>query len=67
MNSKENPGFSVGEFLASAGLGRRIVQLKPEHVFFAQGTVADSIFYLQKGRPKLTVVSRRRTLQWSRQ
>jgi CRP/FNR family cyclic AMP-dependent transcriptional regulator len=59
MNSKENPGFSVGEFLASAGLGRRIVQLKPEHVFFAQGTVADSIFYLQKGRAKLTVVSKK--------
>src|ERR1700734_2115214 len=59
MNSKENPGFSVGEFLASAGLGRRIVQLKPEHVFFAQGTPADSIFYLQKGRAKLTVVSKK--------
>jgi CRP/FNR family cyclic AMP-dependent transcriptional regulator len=49
MNDKENAAFSVGDFLASAGLGRRIVQLKPEHAFFCQGTVADSIFYLQKG------------------
>lgn len=59
MNDKENAAFSVGDFLANAGLGRRIVQLKPDHVFFSQGTVADSIFYLQKGRAKLTVVSQR--------
>jgi CRP-like cAMP-binding protein len=59
MNDKGNAAFSVGDFLANAGLGRRIVQLKPKHVFFSQGTVADSIFYLQKGRAKLTVVSQK--------
>ena len=47
----------AGAFLASAGLGRKIVQLKPRQVFFAQGNAADSIFYLQKGRARLTVVS----------
>ena len=57
MVELEKPPFDAGAFLASAGLGRRIVQLKPEQVFFAQGTAADSIFYLQKGRAKLTVVS----------
>jgi CRP/FNR family transcriptional regulator, cyclic AMP receptor protein len=57
MDEQENTAFSVDDFLAQAGLGRRIVQLKPEHVFFSQGTAADSIFYLQKGRAKLTVVS----------
>jgi CRP/FNR family transcriptional regulator, cyclic AMP receptor protein len=31
--------------------------LKPKHAFFSQGRPADSIFYLQKGRAKLTVVS----------
>jgi CRP/FNR family cyclic AMP-dependent transcriptional regulator len=58
MDEQENTAFSVDDFLAKAGLGRRIVQLKPEHVFFSQGTAADSIYYLQKGRAKLTVVSK---------
>lgn len=53
----EEPPFDAGAFLANAGLGRKIVQLKPEQVFFAQGNAADSIFYLQQGRAKLTVVS----------
>jgi CRP/FNR family transcriptional regulator, cyclic AMP receptor protein len=44
-------------FLAEAGLGRRIVQLKAKQAFFSQGSPADSIFYLQRGRAKLTVVS----------
>jgi CRP/FNR family cyclic AMP-dependent transcriptional regulator len=44
-------------FLASAGLGRRIVRLKAHEAFFSQGNEADSIFYLQKGRATLTVVS----------
>jgi CRP/FNR family cyclic AMP-dependent transcriptional regulator len=57
MVELEKPPFDAGAFLASAGLGRRIVQLKPGQVFFAQGNAADSIFYLQKGRAKLTVVS----------
>ena len=49
--------FDASAFLAEAGLGRRIVQLKPKQAFFSQGGPADSIFYLQSGRAKLTVVS----------
>ena len=49
--------FDAAAFLANAGLGRRIVQLKPKQAFFSQGSPADSVFYLQKGRAKLTVVS----------
>ena len=49
--------FDAATFLASAGLGRRIVQVKAKQAFFSQGDDADSIFYLQKGRAKLTVVS----------
>ncbi len=59
MTEQEKPAFVVADFLAEAGLGRRIVQLKPQHVFFAQGSPADSIFYLQKGRAKLTVISKK--------
>jgi CRP-like cAMP-binding protein len=49
--------FDLAAFLATAGVGRRIVQLKPRQAFFSQGSSADSIFYLQTGRAKLTVVS----------
>ena len=50
--------FSPAVFLASAGLGRSIIELKPQENFFAQGDQADSVFFLQKGRAKLTVVSK---------
>jgi CRP/FNR family cyclic AMP-dependent transcriptional regulator len=54
---KSIPGFDVAAFLASAGLGRRIVEVKPKETFFTQGDPTDSVFYLQRGRAKLTVVS----------
>jgi CRP/FNR family transcriptional regulator, cyclic AMP receptor protein len=57
MAELEETTFDAAAFLANAGLGRRIVQLKPRQVFFSQGDPADSAFYLQKGRAKLTVVS----------
>jgi CRP/FNR family transcriptional regulator, cyclic AMP receptor protein len=50
--------FVAATFLLNAGLGRRIVELKPKRTFFSQGGTADSIFYLQKGRAKITVVSK---------
>jgi CRP/FNR family transcriptional regulator, cyclic AMP receptor protein len=50
--------IDVATFLEKAGLGRRIIQLKPKQAFISQGNAADSIFYLQKGRAKLTVVSK---------
>jgi CRP/FNR family cyclic AMP-dependent transcriptional regulator len=49
--------FDPAAFLAHAGLGRRIVQIKAKHVFFTQGGPADCVYYLQTGRAKLTVVS----------
>jgi CRP/FNR family cyclic AMP-dependent transcriptional regulator len=51
--------FDTSAFLAKAGLGRRIVELKAKRTFFSQGDPADSIFYLQSGRAKLTVVSKK--------
>jgi len=57
MVELEKPRFDTAVFLASAGLGRRMVQLEPKEVFFSQGDQADSVFYLQRGRAKVTVVS----------
>ena len=58
MNDQKGGVFSPSAFLSQAGLGRTIVQLKPKQAFFSQGDPADSVFYLQKGRAKLTVVSK---------
>jgi CRP-like cAMP-binding protein len=54
----EGAGFDPAVFLASAGLGRRLIRLRPKHTFFTQGSHADCVFYLQTGRAKLTVVSK---------
>jgi CRP-like cAMP-binding protein len=51
--------FDSAAFLANAGLGRTIVELKQDQAFYCQGDKADSVFYLQKGRAKVTVVSQR--------
>jgi CRP/FNR family transcriptional regulator, cyclic AMP receptor protein len=58
MAEPQKNAFDAAAFLADAGLGRRIIQLKPKQAFFSQGSAADSIFYLQRGRAKLTVVSK---------
>jgi CRP-like cAMP-binding protein len=57
MAATKNQRFDVSTFLANAGLGRRIVQLDPKQIFFSQGDPADSVFYLQQGRARVTVVS----------
>ena len=58
MADLRKPAFDAAEFLVSAGLGRRVVQLKAGQAFFSQGNPADSVFYLQKGRAQVTVVSK---------
>jgi CRP/FNR family transcriptional regulator, cyclic AMP receptor protein len=58
MAESTNGTFNAVDFLKNAGLGRRIVKLKPKEIFFAQGDSADAVFYLQSGRAKLTVVSK---------
>lgn len=51
--------FHPESFLAAAGMARKIVRIKPKHAFYSQGSDANSIFYLESGRAKLTVVSNR--------
>jgi CRP/FNR family cyclic AMP-dependent transcriptional regulator len=52
-----SPSFDVHAFLESAGVSRRIVRFGRSRVVFAQGTPADSVFYLQEGGVKLSVLS----------
>ena len=59
MDGVAKKSFDTAIYLASAGIGREIVRLKAKQVFFSQGGAADSVFYLQTGRAKLTVVSKK--------
>ena len=56
---RKTAAFDPEDFLEKAGVGRTVVELKKNQVLFSQGEQADSVFYLQKGNLKLTVVSQR--------
>jgi CRP/FNR family transcriptional regulator, cyclic AMP receptor protein len=49
--------FDPKIFLAKVGAGKTILKFHKNQNVFAQGEVADTIFYIQKGRVKLTVLS----------
>ena len=50
-------GFDIRTFLESTGVSRRIVRFAPAAVVFAQGAQATSVFYVQEGGVKLSVLS----------
>src|SRR5690348_221139 len=49
--------FDPGAFLAKVGEGKTISKIGKNEIIFSQGEVADAVFYIQKGRIKLTVIS----------
>src|SRR5579859_7009881 len=49
--------FDPRSFLAKVGQGRTIAAYRKNQPIFAQGDPADALFYIQKGKVKLTVVS----------
>jgi len=51
--------FRPAAFLASAGVGRTIVDLKKGQRIFSQGDDATAVFYIQTGKIKLSVISKR--------
>jgi CRP/FNR family transcriptional regulator, cyclic AMP receptor protein len=58
MPPKEKRLFDVEGFLASAGLGKRIVTYVRKEVIFSQGDPCDSVMYLRTGGIQLSVISR---------
>src|SRR6202795_4522571 len=56
--SKKNRGFNPNTFLATIGDGRKILSVAKKQIIFAQGDSADAVFYVQKGKIRLTVVSK---------
>jgi len=57
MSIKNKRDFDSDTFLATIGEGRKIVPFQKKQTVFAQGNPADAVFYIQKGKVKLTVVS----------
>src|SRR5271155_5028095 len=49
--------FDAKVFLAKVGDGKAILELHKNQKVFEQGDVADTVFYIQKGKVKLTVLS----------
>lgn len=57
MPGKIKQAFEPKEFLAKVGEGKTILEFRKDEVIFAQGDVADTVFYIQNGRVKVVVIS----------
>jgi CRP/FNR family transcriptional regulator, cyclic AMP receptor protein len=54
---KKRRKFDLKTFLSTINGGRTIADVPKKRTIFAQGDSADSVFYIQRGKVKLTVVS----------
>jgi CRP/FNR family transcriptional regulator, cyclic AMP receptor protein len=54
---KKKRDFDPKRFLATIGEGRRIVLVPQKQAIYAQGEPANAVFYIQKGKVRLTVIS----------
>lgn len=57
--AKSKPSFNVDTFLATVNGGRSVSKYRKNQKVFAQGDPADSVFYLQEGKVKVCVISKR--------
>jgi CRP/FNR family cyclic AMP-dependent transcriptional regulator len=57
MAIKRRRSFDPKSFLAKVGEGRTIDKYRKEQIVFSQGDRADAVFYIQRGKAKVTVVS----------
>ncbi len=56
--SKRLLEFDPKTFLATIGVGRKLLTVPKKQTIFTQGDGADAVFYIQKGKVRLTVVSK---------
>jgi len=54
---KRKPPFDPTVFLETESVGRTISKYRKDQTVFSQGGSADAVFYIQKGKVKITVVS----------
>lgn len=50
--------FNAQAFLDTVGVGKSTVEYKPPAAIFLQGDPANAVFYIQKGKVQITVVSK---------
>jgi CRP/FNR family cyclic AMP-dependent transcriptional regulator len=53
----ETEMFDPKDFLAKVGEGKTLIEFQKNQKVFSQGDVADTVFYIQNGKVKLTVIS----------
>jgi CRP-like cAMP-binding protein len=58
VSGKKKRDFDPKEFLATIGEGRKAVVFLKKQTIFTQGDAADTVFYVQEGKVRLTVVSK---------
>jgi len=56
--AKNTRNFNPLTFLATIGNGRKTLAVPKAQAIFSQGDGADAVFYIQKGKVRLTVVSK---------
>lgn len=56
-NEPADRGFELSVYLSSSGPGRKILHVNRGALFFAQGDPADAVFYLHRGRARISVIS----------
>ncbi len=56
--AKKNREFDPSTFLATIGEGRKSLTIPRKQGIFTQGDAADAVFFIQKGKVKLSVVSK---------
>jgi CRP-like cAMP-binding protein len=59
MKRKGKLPFDPRAFLSKVNGGRTIADYRKDEIVFSQGGVADAVFYIQKGKIKLSVISER--------
>jgi CRP/FNR family transcriptional regulator, cyclic AMP receptor protein len=57
MGKPANDEFDAKVFLGKVGTGKTILEFQKNQNVFEQGDIADTVFYIQKGKVKLTVLS----------
>jgi CRP-like cAMP-binding protein len=57
MKAKKKSPFDIKTFLATVDGGRTLSTYRKNQTVFSQGDAADSVFYIQKGKIKITVIS----------
>ena len=57
MPTKRRRSFNLKSFFEKVGKGRSIGKYRKGQVVFSQGDTGDAVFYIQKGKVKITVVS----------